>query len=243
TVGTRYDCTCTKPVSMLNNISTSSRYHPTIRSFTVNDRSCLKTAFHLNVSLLVEEIAIEYNYSWEMHFEHQHLDFGAENCSDQLTIHFIPDQDYPERFVSSDGRLTLRIGENQLIVEATAEHTTILSTKLHTCCKAKNERSPTKLLTQNASADPLPAALDAFQVVPNPTDGHLKIRVQLPSATPLQLRLQSPQGQLLKSWRFPANSPGQQEWQTDLSHFPPGFYYLSIQTNSMQATQKVVLLH
>ena len=83
------------------------------------------------------------------------------------------------------------------------------------------------------------ALANAISIVPNPTDGHTSVNIDLPSSTPVQLTLFNAMGQVVHASRL----SGQAVYRhaLDLSSFANGVYYLEASTDNNKAVKKIVV--
>jgi hypothetical protein len=97
--------------------------------------------------------------------------------------------------------------------------------------------------SRTLDARPAPAPIHEIRIHPNPTTGHLNLRLYAEKATTLRIRLRDPVGQDIQEQPFEA-LPGHNEFEWILpEQLPAGLYYIQVQTpEGEQHLFRVVLI-
>lgn len=88
----------------------------------------------------------------------------------------------------------------------------------------------------------LPHALALLSCYPNPFNATTTIAYELPAQSDVTLHILNLAGQLVSAVRFPAQQAGQHEYIFDGTHLASGLYFANIQSQTVSATTKLVLL-
>jgi len=104
-----------------------------------------------------------------------------------------------------------------------------------------SDRIPvTVVVKEQSGTTPLPVWASVLNIFPNPTEGSIQIDIQGFAGGDLLTTVKNAQGQTLQTRAF--NAPaGNASFITDLSHLPPGIYWLEVASGGDVAQRKVVL--
>jgi hypothetical protein len=125
-------------------------------------------------------------------------------------------------------------------IESTAENIFFINTGVES--HASN-RIFKVFITPTATGRPEPkshGSLD-IQVIPNPNDGHFKVKAHVSSTGNYELSISDVQGKLLRKWSKRLQGNMENEELIDMSSFPSGLYFLNIHNAELQLTEKVEL--
>ncbi|MEM9819533.1 MAG: T9SS type A sorting domain-containing protein [Bacteroidota bacterium] len=243
-VYTGHNCECGKPKTLANKVSSENAYYPTTRGFSLSNTSCDRAQYKLAIKLLLSgEDLVQYRFHWEMDFEERQVQLGNEDCSDQLVINFIPTLEYPNSLISEDRNISLRLGENVLIVEALREGSSLASVEFNQCCGARKsahrsepEINTTSLVNQQAITFP------QIRIHPNPTRAQLELELDTKQDQVVQFQLLSPQGVQIQEWTKVKLGTGKQSFTLDVGHYPPGVYFLQTSNEQESTVNKVAIV-